>query len=171
MSNADKSSFPSAPNPSFLAGRNWFERLLENFIAKRTPNCREVVRLLSQSLEVKLPVTTWIKIRFHYLICIWCYRYGKQLQALRRIFLFVTRARGRLLSRDITIFIKKTDKTSATRNASMSDCLTRSANERRGRFEQKLALLSLLQDYQLGPRRLPQAWGILPTSSDPGIRQ
>ena len=85
MSNADKSSFPSAPNPSFLAGRNWFERLLENFIAKRTPNCREVVRLLSQSLEVKLPVTTWIKIRFHYLICIWCYRYRKQLQALRRI--------------------------------------------------------------------------------------
>jgi hypothetical protein len=85
MSNADKSSFPSAPNPSFLAGRNWFERLLENFIAKRTPNCREVVRLLSQSMEVKLPVTTRIKIRFHYLICIWCYRYGKQLQALRRI--------------------------------------------------------------------------------------
>jgi hypothetical protein len=84
MSNADKSSFPSAPNPSFLAGRNWFERLLENFIAKRTPNCREVVRLLSQSLEVKLPVTTRIKIRFHYLICIWCYRYGKQLRALRR---------------------------------------------------------------------------------------
>src|ERR1700722_3009391 len=85
MSNADKSSFPSAPNPSFLAGRNSFERLLENFIAKRTPNCREVVRLLSQSLEVKLPVTTRIKIRFHYLICIWCYRYGKQLKALRRI--------------------------------------------------------------------------------------
>jgi hypothetical protein len=85
MSNADKSSFPSAPNPSFLASRNRFERLLENFIAKRTPNCREVVRLLSQSMEVKLPVTTRIKIRFHYLICIWCYRYGKQLQALRRI--------------------------------------------------------------------------------------
>jgi hypothetical protein len=85
MSKADKSSFPSAPNPSFLAGRNWFERLLESFIAKRTPNCREVVRLLSQSMEVKLPVTTRIKIRFHYLICIWCYRYEKQLQALRRI--------------------------------------------------------------------------------------
>jgi hypothetical protein len=66
-------------------------------------------------------------------------------------FLFVTGARGRLLSRDITIFIKRTDKTSATRNASMSDCLTRSASERRGRFEQKLALLSLLQDYHWGP--------------------
>jgi len=56
-----------------------------NFIAKHTPKCREVVKLLSQSMEVKLPVTTRIRIAFHYLICIWCYRYGKQLQALRRI--------------------------------------------------------------------------------------
>src|ERR1700752_2728361 len=83
MGNPDKSS--SAENPSLLAGRNWFERLLVSFIAKGAPNCREVVRLLSQSMEVKLPVTTRIKIRFHYLICIWCYRYGKQLQALRSI--------------------------------------------------------------------------------------
>ena len=26
-----------------------------------------------------------IRIGFHYLICIWCYRYGKQLRALRKI--------------------------------------------------------------------------------------
>jgi hypothetical protein len=56
-----------------------------SFIAKNTPKCREVVKLLSQSMEVKLPVTTRIRIRFHYLICIWCHRYGKQLQALRKI--------------------------------------------------------------------------------------
>ena len=85
MGNAEKSSSSSAENPSFLAGRNWFERLLVSFIAARTPTCREVVRLLSQSMEVKLPVATRIKIRFHYLICIWCYRYGKQLRALRKI--------------------------------------------------------------------------------------
>ena len=78
----DKSS--SADNPSPIAGRNWFERMLVNFIAERTPNCREVVRLLSQSMEVKLPLLTRIKIRFHYLICVWCYRYGKQIQALRK---------------------------------------------------------------------------------------
>ena len=85
MGNADKSPTSSAENPSLLAGRNWFERLLVSFIAKRTPKCREVVRLLSQSMEMKLPVTTRIKIRFHYLICVWCHRYGKQLQALREI--------------------------------------------------------------------------------------
>ena len=82
MGNAEKSSSSSAENPSLLAGRNWFERLLVSFIAKRTPKCREVVRLLSQSMEVKLPLTTRIKIRFHYLICVWCQRYGEQLQAL-----------------------------------------------------------------------------------------
>jgi hypothetical protein len=85
MSNAEKSSSPSAENASLLAGRNRFERLLVNFIAKHTPKCREVVKLLSQSMEVKLPVTTRIRIGFHYLICIWCYRYGKQLRALRKI--------------------------------------------------------------------------------------
>src|SRR6516162_1465749 len=85
MGNAEKPSSSSAENPSFLAGRNWLEGLLVSFIATHTPKCREVVKLLSQSMEVKLPVTTRIKIRFHYLICIWCYRYGKQLHALRKI--------------------------------------------------------------------------------------
>ena len=85
MGNTEKSSSSSAENPSLLAGRNWFERLLVSFIAKRTPKCREVVRLLSQSMEVKLPVTTRINIRFHYLICVWCYRYGEQLRELRKI--------------------------------------------------------------------------------------
>src|ERR1700748_612404 len=86
MGNAEKSSSSSsAENPSLLAGRNWLERLLVGLIAKRTPKCREVVRLLSQSMEAKLLVTTRIKILFHYLICIWCYRYGKQLHALRKI--------------------------------------------------------------------------------------
>jgi hypothetical protein len=83
MGTVDKSS--SAENPSLLAGRNWFERMLVSFIAERTPKCREVVRLLSQSMEVKLPLATRIKIRFHYLICFWCYLYGEQLRALRKI--------------------------------------------------------------------------------------
>jgi len=85
MGNVDKSSSSSAENPSLLAGRNWLERMLVSFIAERTPKCREVVRLLSQSMEVKLPLATRIKIRFHYLICVWCDRYGEQLRALRKI--------------------------------------------------------------------------------------
>jgi hypothetical protein len=61
------------------------ERLLVNFLAKHTPRCREVVRLLSQSMEVKLPITTRAKLRFHYLICVSCQRYEKQLQTIRKI--------------------------------------------------------------------------------------
>src|ERR1700739_452080 len=85
MSIVDKSSFSPAENPSPLTGRNWFERLLVGFIANHPPKCGEVIKLLSQSMEVKLPVTTRIKLRFHYLICIWCQRYEKQLRALRKI--------------------------------------------------------------------------------------
>jgi hypothetical protein len=85
MSSVDKSSSLPQDNPSLLIGRNWIERLLVSFIANHTPKCREVVRLLSQSMEVKLPITTRIKLRFHFLICGWCQRYEKQLRALRKI--------------------------------------------------------------------------------------
>ena len=52
MSSVDKSSSSPAENPSLLTGRNWIERLLVSFIDNHTPKCREVVRLLSQSMEV-----------------------------------------------------------------------------------------------------------------------
>ena len=62
MSGIDKSSSPAAEN-LLLTGRNWIENLLMRIIAKRAPKCREVVRLLSQSMEVKLAVTARIKNR------------------------------------------------------------------------------------------------------------
>jgi hypothetical protein len=85
MSSVDKSSSSTVENPSILIGRNWIERLIVSFIASHTPKCREVVGLLSQSMEVKLPITTRIRVRFHYLICAWCQRYEKQLRGLREI--------------------------------------------------------------------------------------
>jgi hypothetical protein len=83
MGIVDKSS--STENPSPIAGRNRFERMLVSLIEQHTPKCREVVGLLSQSMEVKLPLATRIKIRFHYLVCVWCFRYGKQLRVLRKV--------------------------------------------------------------------------------------
>jgi hypothetical protein len=50
---------------------------------KRTPKCREVVRILSQSMDSKLSLIMRIKLRLHYLICAWCQRYDKQLHELR----------------------------------------------------------------------------------------
>ena len=91
MGIVDKSS--SAENPSLLAGRNWFERMLVSFIAERTPKCREVVRLLSQSMEVKLPLATRIKIRFHYLICCLVLPLRKTAPSVAENRLFATGAR------------------------------------------------------------------------------
>ena len=73
-----------AGNPSFLARRNRFQTALVKFIGKRTPKCREAVRILSQSMDGKLPLKTRVQLRFHYLICAWCQRYEKQLHELRK---------------------------------------------------------------------------------------
>jgi len=75
---------PPEGNPSFLARRNRFQTALVRFIGKRTPKCREVVRILSQSMDSKLSLTMRIKLRLHYLICAWCQRYEKQLHKLRK---------------------------------------------------------------------------------------
>ncbi|MBV8140599.1 MAG: hypothetical protein JOZ60_00970 [Verrucomicrobia bacterium] len=56
-----------------------------SWIESRTPQCREVVKLLSQSMDAKLPTKTWIKLRFHYLTCAWCERYEKHLHVLRKV--------------------------------------------------------------------------------------
>lgn len=71
-------------NPSFLAGRNRFQTALVKFIGKRTPKCREVVRVLSQSMDSKPSLTMRITLRLHYLVCAWCQRYEKQLHDLRK---------------------------------------------------------------------------------------
>ena len=68
---------PPEGNPSFLARRNRFGTALVKFIGKRTSKCREVVRILSQSMDSKLSLIMRIKLRLHYLICAWCQRYDK----------------------------------------------------------------------------------------------
>src|ERR1044071_2331252 len=71
-------------NPSVLARRNWFQTRLVIFIGKHTPKCREMVRILSRSLDEPMPWTMRIKKRLHFLICCWCQRYEEQLHYLRR---------------------------------------------------------------------------------------
>jgi hypothetical protein len=71
-------------NPSLLARRNWFQTALVKFIGKRTPKCREVVRILSKSMDSRLPLGIRIKLRLHYLISAWCQRYEKHLHELRK---------------------------------------------------------------------------------------
>jgi hypothetical protein len=67
-------------NPSVLARRNWWQTVLVKFIAKHTPKCREMVRILSQSMDEPMPLMMRIKKRLHFLICCWCERYEEQLR-------------------------------------------------------------------------------------------
>ena len=70
-------------NPSVLARRNWWQTMLVKFIGKHTPKCREMVRILSQSMDEPLPLSLLVKKRLHFLICCWCQRYEEQLRYMR----------------------------------------------------------------------------------------
>ena len=71
-------------NPSVLARRNWLQTKLVIFIGKHTPKCREMVRILSRSMDEPMPLTMRIKKRLHFLICCWCQRYERQLRYIHK---------------------------------------------------------------------------------------
>jgi hypothetical protein len=54
------------------------------WVWQHTPNCAEMSRLASQRLEQPLPFRLRLKMRVHFLICVWCRRYFKQLKFLHR---------------------------------------------------------------------------------------
>ena len=54
------------------------------WIWNHTPNCAEMSRLSSRSLEEPSPLGLRLKMRLHFLICAWCHRYQKHLQFLHR---------------------------------------------------------------------------------------
>jgi len=71
-------------NLSVLARRNWLQTKLVIFIGKHTPKCREMVQILSKSMDEPTPLVMRIKKRLHFLICCWCQRYEEQLHYLRK---------------------------------------------------------------------------------------
>jgi hypothetical protein len=54
----------------------------EVWVWQHTPHCTEILRLASQSLEQPLSLRTRLKMRLHFLICVWCERYDQQLNFL-----------------------------------------------------------------------------------------
>jgi hypothetical protein len=52
------------------------------WVWNHTPDCADMSRLASRSLEQPLPLGTRLRMRLHYLICVWCQRYLKQLKFL-----------------------------------------------------------------------------------------
>ena len=47
-------------------------------------NCRQVTRLVSQSMDARLPWYQRFAVRLHLLYCVWCRRYAAQVQFLRK---------------------------------------------------------------------------------------
>jgi hypothetical protein len=66
-------------NPFKFIRRRWVI-----WVWQHTPNCAEMSRLASQRLEQPLSLKLRLKMRVHYLICVWCKRYFKQLDFLHR---------------------------------------------------------------------------------------
>jgi hypothetical protein len=53
------------------------------WLGRRLPTCEEVLPVLSQSLERKLTLRERVTLRPHFLICVYCIRYLKQLRLMR----------------------------------------------------------------------------------------
>jgi 3-methyladenine DNA glycosylase AlkC len=53
-------------------------------LARITPPCRDVTRLVSESMDRTLPLSTRIQLQLHYWICQACEQYRRQLLALRQ---------------------------------------------------------------------------------------
>lgn len=55
------------------------------WVWNHTPNCAEMSRLASLSLEQPPSFALRLKMRLHHLICVWCRRYERQLKFLHRV--------------------------------------------------------------------------------------
>jgi hypothetical protein len=58
---------------------DWLPRRAILLIARCTPDCHKMTRLVSQSMDHRLPFSTWARMKLHYIICIWCERYAEQI--------------------------------------------------------------------------------------------
>ena len=47
-------------------------------------NCRQVTRLVSQSMDTRLRWYQWLGMRIHLLYCVWCRRYASQIRFLHK---------------------------------------------------------------------------------------
>lgn len=47
-------------------------------------SCKEASELMSKSLDIRLPLSRRIALRFHVLLCTMCARYERQLRFLKR---------------------------------------------------------------------------------------
>jgi hypothetical protein len=44
-----------------------------------------MTRLVSQSMDHRLPFITWVRMKLHYIICVWCERYAEQIAFVKHV--------------------------------------------------------------------------------------
>ena len=59
------------------AVKRWLLRTLEP--------CRQVVPLMSESMDRRLGISEHLKLRLHLIVCVWCARYLQHLKFMRQI--------------------------------------------------------------------------------------
>lgn len=60
------------------------KRRLLVWVWQHTPNCAEMSRLASQSLDRPLAFKLRCRMRLHHFICVWCRRYEQQLEFIHQ---------------------------------------------------------------------------------------
>lgn len=55
------------------------------WVAGRLPSCEAVTRIASDSMERPLTARERVRKRLHFMFCVWCERYERQLRAVRSL--------------------------------------------------------------------------------------
>jgi hypothetical protein len=63
---------------------SWPTTKVLTWIRKITPPCKEITRLLSQSIDRRLPMYRPLGVWLHFVVCGSCRRYAKQLVFIRQ---------------------------------------------------------------------------------------
>ena len=61
------------------------KRAVKRWLLRTLQPCREMAPLMSESMERRLTLSEFLKLRLHLLVCAWCRRYLKQIKFMRWI--------------------------------------------------------------------------------------
>jgi hypothetical protein len=62
------------------------------------PSCREVARLISESLDKPLPIHKRVSMQIHFMMCGWCRAFNRQMHMLHK----VIRSEGEAFDQDVS---------------------------------------------------------------------
>lgn len=56
-----------------------------DFVGRGLPSCEAITASLSRSMDEPLSLPERIRVKLHFLICLWCRRYERQMNMLRSV--------------------------------------------------------------------------------------